>query len=210
MPNSNILIKEYLIKEHFHSISYLFNSNKPDRKFEFERFIGLANKFRNYSLSRDELLWEAYFAKQNLTDAMNQFLDSEDLSSDYKVLRASLKNASEISIIYLIEINRILNHQIKDREKIQNFIDEFLTPINVQNYIYETLLMYIFLIRNNPEIEFNKGIEEIIKNIYESIIHKILIKFRIYRIPEIMSFVNLRRNKLITIILPLIIYIIKK
>lgn len=210
VPNSKILIKEYLSKEHFHSISYLFNSNKPDRKFEFERFIRLANKFRNYSLSRDELLWEAYFAKQNLTDAMNQFLDSEDLSSDYKVLRASLKNASEISIIYLIEINRILNHQIKDREKIQNFIDEFLTPINVQNYIYETLLMYIFLIRNNPEIEFNKGIEEIIKNIYESIIHKILIKFRIYRIPEIMSFVNLRRNKLITIILPLIIYIIKK
>ena len=141
---------------------------------------------------------------------MNQFLDSEDLSSDYKILRASLKNASEISIIYLIEIERILNHQIKNSEKIQNFIDEFLTPINVQNYIYETLLMYIFLIRNNPEIEFNKQIKEIIKNIYESVIHKILIKLRIYRIPEIMSFVNLRRNKLISIILPIFIYTIKK
>lgn len=210
VPNSNILIKEYLNKEHFHSISWLFNSNKSDKKFEFDRFIGVANKFRNYSLSRDALLWEAYFAKQNLTDAMNQFLDSEDLSSDYKILRASLKNASEISIIYLIEIERILNHQIKNSEKIQNFIDEFLTPINVQNYIYETLLMYIFLIRNNPEIEFNKEIKGIIKNIYESVINKILIKLRIYRIPEIMSFVNLRRNKLITIILPIFIHTIKK
>ena len=70
--------------------------------------------------------------------------------------------------------------------------------------------MYIFLIRNNPEIEFNKEIKGIIKNIYESVINKILIKLRIYRIPEIMSFVNLRRNKLITIILPIFIYTIKK
>ena len=37
------------------------------------------------------------------------------------------------------------------------------TPINVQNYIYETLLMYIFLIRNNPEIEFNKKSKELLK-----------------------------------------------
>ena len=210
VPNSNILIKKYFIKEHFQNISYLFNSNKPERKFEFDRFIGIAKKFKNYSLSRDELLWMAFLSKQNLTNAMSEFLEIEDLSSDYKLLRASLKNASEMSIIYLIEINRILKNQIKDHEKIQNFINEFLTPINAQNYIYETLLMYIFLIRNNLEIELKKDIQEIIKNIYESIIHKILIKLRIYRIPEFMSFVSLRRNKLITKILPILIYTIRK
>ena len=129
----------------------------------------------------------------------------KDHNFSYESFKSKLTNASQISIVYLITIKKVLNHQIQDNKILQDFISEFLTPINAQNYIYETLLLYLYVKKYDLEIEISEKVEMIIRNIYEALVYKILKKLMINKIPNFLSFQNLIKNKFKINLLKLII-----
>ena len=205
IPDSNIKIKKYAYEDDIKTISHLIDSYEFNKKFDFDGLQKIAFNSIYKPLINDAALWNSYFKNNRLSEFNLDIPNYKDHDFSYESFKSKLTNASQISIVYLITIKKVLNHQIQDNKILQDFINEFLTPINAQNYIYETLLLYLYVRKYDLEIEISEKVEIIIRNIYEALVYKILKKLMIYKIPNFLSFQNLIKNKFKINLLKLII-----
>lgn len=210
--NSEIRIKEYKLSSHYKNILNIIQTTTDKSNIDMDMFISIANNNKNkHSNVKEDSLWESYF-KDKDTDRIlyKYFFKGNQSKTDYKAIRADLNEASQVAIIFLIEIKKILGYKITDHNQIQEFINEFLTPINIQNYILETLQIYLFIKKNNINVVFTKQNYKLIRNIYESLIYRLLLRFKITFIPKFLNFEHLEKNKLKIALFEMILFKLRK